>query len=1041
MHAGYRSILRALAFACTPLLAVSSCGAPPSLKGQASNAAEPAGRLPQAPTATWTRGTELRDTARSRGAYFVPAGLPPGSSLVSALPDGTRLLTVDGLRVAEGAHGTLRAAPTRFTATPKVLRLGAHLGGGYLFVVGGTVWKAAGWLDEAKPLWVSALDVATLYEGLDRIYARSANGTLTAFDVQSGATLDLGGWPRTPTVTTLLALDRFRAVALSDLRGVLFTEDAGKTWTAQAPSFDPQSLARAADGVVIAGTEGTPPRPVRYLVGAQGFLSPLPADAQSVASATPAAPSPSASAVPKGTTAQSSRTANLVVEGWPLGDGTFLHAFEGDLVRYDGATFREVGRAVGAFEDRRATCHGIALPKKSDKAAFGFVCGEPEGATTVYAYVAGALERRIRFAAPREIHAAGTGSLAVRGNCDDARFRQSKGQSPTYCIVNESGSTREVDLRGSVDQARLVALADGRIVVLSPPHGVLGHARISLLENGSAKTIPLQFAPNLLNKVASVLEHGLWLDNWEEREPGTIGGWVEAGGALVGVEVQTSTGRTVTGTLLTDPVAYSTSGRFGFGWTNGRRGFETVDGGMHWDQVSVPDRDSGSVSALRGCSPVGCVGRGWIRIGWGDAKDPDMPTMQSVKSKSSRSPGLSLSCEVEKRVAAVTKDDSSEETSHRVAAMPSRFRGLASRAPAVPATWSSAEPFWNTPGPATPRDAIVVHGDSFDIFGGSRNLGLVGRAYAWGPKGIDWDRGVSWNVYWLSPFDASNRTMHAKATTIPAPVLDWLKPLSVRGGPSANWQIAVDDSEHALFGMRAYTNGSFTTTLFALDASRTAAQISRNDGETFGQVGAAVRVGSRWVVMQTQPSSPERPAIALFVIEGTSARLVAKLPRILAGAQSVTLRLAAGPTDHTVGIVVDPNGSGAERWIIPVKLDSGEVLDPEPVGLVDFTDKSLRGCDRAGGYRFDTPVQGTVTMGAPGNLFNVVARVRVAQNFACIEAMTGNYNQALSDLMQVRPRATAKPGTASTTEAKNDAFFASAAVAGTRQLLRCKATQ
>lgn len=1021
---------------------LASCGGN-TLGTSSRNNPDVAGRLAPAPTANWSKGLALRDAQKDRGAYFVPAALPASSTIVDTEPDGTKLATIDGLRVTVDPRGTIRAAPNRFAQTPKVVRLGAHLGGGYLFVVGPIVWKAAAWLDAAKPIWGSTSDVTTLYEGLDRVYARTTTGALSAFDAQSGMALELGGWPRTPGVTTLLALDRFRAVAIADLRGILFTEDAGKTWTAQLPTFEAQTLSRSPEGVVVSGQEGTvPPRPVRYLVGAQGFLASLPQERAPGVPTVTTPPAPTTTAGGRKEALQASRAANLVTEGWPLGDGTFLHAFEGDLVRYDTATFREIGRATSAFDEHRATCHGIALPKKADPNGFGFVCSEPEGVTAIYAYAAGGLQRRIRFSSPREVQVAGSGSLAIRGSCDDARYRASlgKGALSTYCIVNESGASREVDLRGAVDQARLVALADGRVVVLSPPHGVLGHARLSLLENGTAKTIPLQFAPNLTTKVAAILEHGLWLDGWEEREPGTLGGWVEANGTLVGIEIATLTGRTVAGAVLSDPIAYSTSGRFAFGWTTGRRGFETVDGGMHWEQVTVPDRDSGFASALRGCSPLGCVGRGWVRVGWGEAKDAPLPSVQGTKIKSARSPGLTMSCEFEKRVPASKQDDDEGHVVHVRGAV-GAFSGFG-RSAAVASATSTGEPFWSAPSPSMPKDNVVVHGDSFDLFGAGRNVGLIGRAYAWGPKGVDWDRGVSWNVYWLSPFDASSRPMHAKATTIPASVLDWLKPFAIRGGPSVSWQFAVDDPEHALLGMRSYVSGVFSTTLFTLESGRTPAQITRSDGEPFGQISGAVRIGARWVVLQTLSSSTEkeRPAVSLFVIEGTSARLVARLPRLNGASNNVTIRLAAGPSDRTVGVIVDPSASSSERWAIPIKLDSGEVLDPEPLGLVDLTDRTqLRGCGRdvvSGGYRLDAPINGTVTIGEAGSIYNVIARLRVAQGSACIEAVTGSYNQAISDLSHLKPAASMPATTAA------DAPFAvSVAVSGTRQLLRCRNTR
>src|SRR5690606_24539296 len=102
-----------------------------------------------------------------------------------------------------------------------------------------------------------------------------------------------------------------------------------------------------------------------------------------------------------------------------------------------------------------------------------------------------------------------------------------------YCVFGHDDRWREIHVRGSSGGERVVVLEDGRIVVLSPPEAPDGTARITVMEGSKARTSPIVFPP-VPTEVSRVLRLGMWLDGFEERRPGVVGGWLEAGGVVLG---------------------------------------------------------------------------------------------------------------------------------------------------------------------------------------------------------------------------------------------------------------------------------------------------------------------------------------------------------------------------------------------------------------------------------------------------------------------------------------------------------------------------
>ena len=74
---------------------------------------------------------------------------------------------------------------------------------------------------------------------------------------------------------------------------------------------------------------------------------------------------------------------------------------------------------------------------------------------------------------------------------------RSEGRAPPeihpFCVLGHDNTWREVHVRGDVGGERVVVLADGKIVVVSPPQGRPRPARLTLLDKGRATTLPVVF--------------------------------------------------------------------------------------------------------------------------------------------------------------------------------------------------------------------------------------------------------------------------------------------------------------------------------------------------------------------------------------------------------------------------------------------------------------------------------------------------------------------------------------------------------------------
>jgi len=1068
-----------------------------------------------------------------RGARLLPESVDENQGYGAEPGGGMRAITA-GLRVVTTREGSVVTADDRLPQAPQLTSaLPERLGGGFLFVLGTTVWRAEHWLDAARPIFTSLQGVQAIVPGLDRVYVRTQNAYL-AIDGKTGAVLDLGPWPASPFVSGFAAADGWRAAAVTDLRGVVATYDAGATWRALELPMDPRQVLVSGDSLAVGGIENGKVE-TWFEIRGDGTVARLSSPPREAKGKLVPPTAPPASRPATGVEGshdeyvQDTHTrifgkrplAAAIEDGWPLTDGTAVVARDGALgrVRLSDGALVEV--AQGAFALESARCHPLSLTRPGAVGAFGFVCGEPRGATVIYAYdpVRARLTELKKFDRPRVVTSGGNGAIAVRGPCAEDGDASTSPREPTriaslpdggtdasltdagaelhrraqrereraqreeneraekeaaakaraaevhpYCVLAAAtaprdGAWREVHVRGDVDAERIVVLADGKIAVVSPPQGHTAPARLTLLENGRAVTRAIEL-PKVTADIARMLRLGVWLDGFEERRPGVLGGWIEAGGAMLGIEVALD-GKAALGQFIRDAGTPFVSGRYGLGWTPSRRGFETTDGGMTWTSLELPE-PLVPVSKVekRACGPVGCLAAGWLRVGWGEAKKvpvPAVPQPHRASISAASTPQLSLACEA---------------MNPTMPAPPAlRARVTAPSMPSSPP--SSRRTFGGPPVLATSGVGGVVDLPSFFAQAGPLlrdsergmpfevqelpekypRLGTLARLYAWGPKTGDWDTQGKWQVKWLSPFAGWNEARASLPVVPPQTMLDFTKQSSAFGGYggyspySGSFQIASgDDSAHALLLARRTSRTEVTP--IELEADRAPVEIHRADGEPFVEIDAVMRAAGRWFLATPPLPGASMPATTLWQVEGSVARELGRVSRAaLETGRPTGTRLARQSDGRAIGLVIDgqPNAerSGTTHWVLPVDRETGKLGEPEPLGYADLAGRTLEACtDDVVGWSFDTSLAGTsVRLRLPqgaGTMHSVYARIRLTATRACVEHIAGMYDgQSAERAAQLTRGAPPAPSSAS----RPGELIATAFAAQGRYALRCTLTK
>lgn len=894
-------------------------------------------------------------------------------------------------------------------------RLPSRLGSGYVFLAvtgrGSELWRSQTWLGRLEPL-ASFGPVAhserPLTMGFDRLYLRFATqNELVALDPKTGAVMPYGPLPVAPGYGEMLFVDGWRAVVDTDISGTLATFDAGATWRRLSVSGRVRGIVPSSadpddgDEAIVQVENGT------YRLTRSGHVTfsgnPAPTSPQA-----PADPSEAKKAPRPGPLGK--KPLRVAIErGYPDSATTAVVASSGDLVRVSLETGAVLDVAEHAYPDEHAECTGIALASSGTKPedSFGFVCGSSLGSTAVFAFERPLRLREVmRFSKPRVVTESGQGAIVVRGACSD---EESAGARP-FCVRFADGTTREVRVRGEVGAERVIALADGRVVILVPPR-VGTQGQISILEGKSSKHIVLKMpeagAPR-------ELETGMWLEGFHQVDKDAIAGWVEAGGPTFGVRIALD-GAVTIGDIVDEQGGILMGGRFGIAIGDTGHMLETTDTGMTWRELELP-RVDGASDQLRSrrCGPAGCVLPGWIKIGWGDlAREEDFaeaaaPAAIKLSSLKLSSGPLSFSC----------KSGRSEPKPKK----PSKKNEGSSITGWVPLRDVEAPPMQK-------GEVGVDNGAPFDV--------VPVRSYIWGKKESDWTRTGKLVVRWSDRF--SLEEIQSSATTTSPWASEALASEAFGVGTygySVNWS-AQRDRDAALVSA---CRGRVCST-FAVEPEEPV--LTLRTTETGGLVkpfaGSATRLGQVWFYLG-DGGFPEQ--VPLYRADLGHVRLVtsfrrlmsprfaaAPLPRLVRRAKSDTLGLTfvlrEGPTDKR-GV----------RYVLPIDPDSGDVGEPIRIGRPDFADVEFSAsCGDRDGWVLELPMEPSPNIeldGMSASMESVELRLRVEEGRACIEAGVASVFSSFSE---------DKKAKGAKGEGKTGAGFSIMAAdrsAGTRRELLCE---
>ncbi|MCL2777478.1 MAG: hypothetical protein FWD73_05690 [Polyangiaceae bacterium] len=720
---------------------------------------------------------------------------------------------------------------------------------------------------------------------------------------------------------------------------------------------------------------------------------------------------------------------------------------------------------------------GLARRDKRDKPGLGFVCGEPHGRTIIYAYDEshGSVFPLRQFDKPRIVTSSGNGALAVRGACapdadpnppsyelpkfdlpdassnansdDDADDANDTGdaddannagaasdagdagaqrpaarlaenqtaKAQAFCIYDGNNTWRDIVVHAEMNNVRVVVLANGKIVILTPPRAPLTSARLTVIEHERTRTVPIAF-PKMPDDVAPVLHFGMWLDGFEERRPGIVGGWIEAGGVMLGVEIDLD-GNATPGQYVRDAGMPFVSGRYGFGWAGGR-GYETTDGGMKWTAIDLPNALSQKV-ATRACGPIGCIAAGWLRVGWGESKQASSEISASAPATNrpattASPPKIDLVCEPTATAPPkVSAPKRPKPAAKRAATAPQAGTPSAVLAPEFPGL-TVMPAFYNEPGPLL-RD--VERGMMFDV-SESIERGLrtesLAHIYGWAPKTGEFGAFGRWQVKWLSPFSGWPEIHTTTAEPMPVPVAYFFSTNASFGSNmqmNGGWQIAPgDDATHAMLVGRSRSFGTPSPLLVELEADRRPLLVKRTNGEPLPAVEGLVRTAGRWFLATVDPTEPVTTTI-IWQVEGGIASEIARIPRVLASdGRFSSSRLVRRSDERAIGLVrvgqANSDRSTPVYWVLPIDIESGQVGEPTNLGYADLGGHTLSACaNDFTGWTIDTSLDtslpdSSILIGLPslpsargqGSLRYVFARIHLTSASACLERVAGIFD-------------------------------------------------
>jgi len=873
------------------------------------------------------------------------------------------------LRVIRYENGAVERADERFPqGGVRAIELPERFGGGYLFYQadnqGTRLWRASEWTGRLFPLANTGQMATDVVAGFDRLYLRLEPNRLIAIDPQTGVLMPLGQLPPAPSYGAMAFADGWRAVVDSELRGPMASFDAGATWRTLGIT-EQVSSASVRDGDPVLNIDGG-----YYIVDAGGHVQLVRTDDEDKDEPADETEEeePEHEEHPLGE--RPLRTA--VEHGFPDTPTSAVVAYRGSLVRLslpDGTVRGVHPHAIGS---EQATCHGTRVGT-----GFGFVCGEASGPTVVYAFAPPlALREVARFDEPRFVSPSGNGALVVRGGC--AAKAAPVADMRRYCVIGVDGAMKEIAVRGELGAERVVALGDGRTVVLVPPR-LERAGRLTVIDGDKLDNHPLKFpaAPQAAVKLA---RRGLWLEGFAQRAPDSIGGWVEAGGPIVGITVKLD-GSVELGKAQDEVAESLVSGSFALLAKEGGGAVESTDGGKSWSEVELPKLpENAGDPKTRSCSPVGCSLRNWVRVGWGppavkdDLAGAALP--QALADKRVARPSLRFQCNL------VAERDAETD-----AARAARGRG---------SDEESSQPrlsaFRGVPAPRLGNDEIGVEKPS------DSSAQVPHHLYVWGPKGADWTRAGWWMTRFEDRFDPFGGVRETLRTRPP-----W-------ADENAAAEAVGPRSRYGYGRWSASTDPSGRAALLSTCAGGRCVQYAVADGrpmvmlrEAPGSGGPAnrkslehsvARLGDTWYFITEQ----ERVEITLWRAELGVMREIGhyrRYERRGAAAAPLLVRRALGAE---IGLLFQVpadvfTGNQIGQWVVlPIDAETGALGEPITLGAADLDGKVPARCsEHDDGWLVDSQLATrpivSVT-GGDGFIEDVVLRMRIDPGFVCVDALS-----------------------------------------------------
>ncbi len=863
-------------------------------------------------------------------------------STVAVERDGTRRLVSNGLRVRVGTNGEISVGSETFANDKHLVtvELPARFGGGFLFASSGMgrtpLWKAQTWSDELVPFADIDFEVSRIVPGFDRIYLQARRtGEWAALDPDTGAGLDRGALPPSPNYGAMAFADSWFGAVELPVQGVLVSFDAGSSW--HALERDVASVAVNGRSIELGRANGA------ELLDSDGKRRPLTgADKPSRVARVPAR------VAREGALGRSPlRTA--VLRGVPDGEHAALVVSRGVLARVSLDDGRILASATRAVPENRE-CSGIRLGK-----GFGFVCGETRGKTEIYAYEAPlGVRLRQRFDSPRIVAASDNGAVVIEGRCNPspvaARYLD------YHCVLPPAGDSYEVSVPNSAGLLRVIGLSDGRAAAIEPPRaGRRGSLRLFDARGRLQKKLKLRWAREVSR---TALEAGYWTQGFVESKPGELSGWAINRGSFLGVRLdldgKVSTGarqRSIESALLSGSRAI-VSGVSGLAE-------QTRDAGFHWVDAQIPatvqggGESSGSSAESgqqqeqeQGCSLIGCVFRGWIRIGW-DERDGRHGSPRPPAPTALPSPGggrWRLSC---------SATGESSRPSLPLTGQKSRV---------TPDTTAAWLPLLDTPPPPLGADRVGL-----DVGAEAETVQL--RAYLSGRKGPDFPKNASLVVRVADRFQVHGTVWSTAPADSPWPDLEQaLDAFGFEGSSTSAFRATLDPGGRA--GILSVTSRG-TTDLYVIEQDRPLRRWQNVGRYGVGVVASTVRLDATYYVLTVVDSRRYR----VFALDASEPRLVGEYEDVPFGGSGPPTLVRARGGGAALGLWARSSG----WYVFPIDERTGEASRPLEVSARTLSRLPRRCAGDEDGYLLEGAVGLEPNVELSGERNNERARLRAVE--------------------------------------------------------------